>query len=115
MGNILIRSEIDPLEGMTSAEVIKKIKKRLSGRVRKAYYFGSFNTPEFNRNSDIDLILIKDTDTSFVERPMEFLDLMDIVPNIDILVYTQEEFDKLTGDPSPGFWKNVVKSKVQFI
>lgn len=115
MSDILIKSELDPLYGMNAAEVLKKLKRKLTGKVEKAYYFGSFNTPAFNRKSDIDLILINNTKTAFVERPIEYLEIMDIVPNIDILVYTQTEFDKLTRNPSPGFWKNVVKSLVQFI
>ncbi len=115
MSNILIKTDIDPLCGMSATEVLEKLKKKLTGKVEKAYYFGSFNSPSFNKYSDIDLILISDTDTVFIKRAMTYLYILDIVPNIDILVYTQTEFDKLISDPSSGFWKNVVKSLVQFI
>lgn len=37
-------------------------------------------------------------------------DLLDLGPRLDILVYTPEEFARLTADPSPGFWRNAVKA-----
>ena len=115
MHDILVKSADDPLQGMSPDEVIEKLKSTLAGTVDKAYYFGSFNTPSFNRYSDIDLILITDTDTAFADRPLQYLAVMDIVPNIDMLVYTPAEFEKLTRDPSPGFWRNAVSSLVRFL
>jgi hypothetical protein len=30
--------------------------------------------------------------------------------DMDLLVYAPQEFEKLTGDPSPGFWVSAVAS-----
>jgi len=60
--------------------------------------------------SDLDLILVTPTSRPFVQRPLEFADLLDIVPRIDILVYTPEELEQLTRDPSPGFWRSVTST-----
>lgn len=61
-------------------------------------------------DSDVDLFIIRRTETPFLERALEFYDVIDLVPAMDLLVYTPEEFRKLTEDPSPGFWKSAVTS-----
>jgi hypothetical protein len=42
-------------------------------------------------------------------------DLLDLFPGLDILVYTPREFEKLTSDPSPGFWKSAVAEMRQIL
>lgn len=116
MGNkILVRKSRDPLFGMTKKDYIDTVKKKLSGRADEAYFFGSFTGPDFNRFSDIDIIIICKTEKPFPERAMDFADLLDIVPSTDILVYTHEEFKNLINLPSPGFWKSVKESIVRFL
>lgn len=44
-----------------------------------------------------------------------FSDLLDIVPRMDILVYTPAEFEDLLADPSPGFWRSAVASLRRFL
>ncbi len=56
------------------------------------------------------MMLVMRTDKPFVERALDFTELMDLVPDMDLLVYTLEEFQKLTSEPSPGFWTSVVES-----
>jgi len=51
----------------------------------------------------------------FLERAKDFFDLLDIAPAIDILVYTPEEFQKLTENPSVGFWTSVVREMKKVI
>jgi predicted nucleotidyltransferase len=95
---------------------LDKIKLKLSGRVQAAYIFGSTASNTFNYESDIDLILIVEkSDTPYVQRPFAFIDLFDIYPKIDILVYTPEEFQAQLADSSVGFWKDVRESLVQIV
>lgn len=100
----------DNSKAFQKTEFIKLLQKTLQGRVDEAYVFGSFAQGKLTRDSDIDLILIKPSTTTFVERPLEFQDLYDLGPEIDILVYTPQEFIKLTENPSPGFWRSVVST-----
>jgi len=79
---------------------------RLAGRVESAYIFGSYGTPEFRPDSDVDLILVKQSERPFVERPREFNDLYDLFPRMDILVYEPEELEDLLKE-SVGFWASV--------
>jgi len=82
----------------------------LAGRVEQAWLFGSCGTPAFGPDSDVDLLLVANTDKPFLERSREFFDVMDLALSMDLLVYTPQEFIKLASDPSPGFWTSVVAS-----
>lgn len=55
-------------------------------------------------------MLVVDTDKPFLERARDYFDVMDLALSMDLLVYTQQEFDTLTSDPSLGFWTSVVAS-----
>lgn len=108
--DIIVWNTRDPLYGKTPAEFEAEAKRALEGRVDAAYIFGSYGTPEFGRDSDIDMMLVVKTEKPFLDRAMAFTDLLDIVPSMDLLVYTPEEFASLTDDPSPGFWQSAVAS-----
>lgn len=97
----------DPLFGLAPAAFEAALRQALSGRVSSAWFFGSYGTPSFSADSDVDLLLVADTDRPFPLRNREFEDLLDIIPTLDILVYTPDEFRQLTTDPSAGFWRSV--------
>jgi predicted nucleotidyltransferase len=107
-------------ESHLSAEKLKVyldlIKSKLQGRVREAYVFGSASEQSISPESDIDLILVKDQTTEpFVKRAFEFLDLFEIFPRLDILVYTPEELAAQLADSDTGFWKSVRLSMKKII
>ncbi len=109
-GPIIVWNTREPLGGMTREAFEAEFKRILAGRVVEAWIFGSYDSPAFGRDSDIDVFLVVETTKPFVERALDFGELRDLVPDMDILVYTPEEFRKLTGDPSPGFWRSAVAS-----
>jgi len=113
--DILIKTFRDPLFGLTRDQYIEKLKKTLSGRVKRAYIFGSFTTNSFNSHSDIDIILVVDTEKPFTQRNVDFIDLLDIVPSTDILVYTENEFNSIMNEKSIGFWKSVKESIMRIL
>lgn len=113
--SILVRDRRDPLAGKTQLEVELQLNKALKNRVEAAYFFGSFATNKMHSRSDVDLILVVKTDLPFVVRGHEFLDLYDVLPALDILVYTPNEFAQLTKNPSIGFWSTVTESMRRFI
>jgi predicted nucleotidyltransferase len=80
--------------------------RRLKGRVEAAYIFGSYGTPAFGPNSDVDLILVLATDLPFVERPSLVNDLYELSPRLDLLVYRPEEWERLQRE-TVGFWASV--------
>jgi len=91
------------------ADFIAQLCSRLAGRVEAAYLFGSFGSSAYRKGSDIDLILVVETDRPFVERPQLFSDLYELFPNIDLLVYRREELANLLQEKI-GFWASVRSS-----
>jgi len=64
------------------------------GRVQKAIVFGSFARGETSPHSDLDLILVQQTDRRFLDRYDGLLcELSRAVPerDLDVLIYTPEE------------------------
>jgi len=113
--NILLTYDRNTLRGYTPESFLKKIVSLLQDRVVSAWVFGSFNTPRFSHSSDVDIFIVTETDVPFIERPLLYDDLLDQFPGLDILVYTPREFEKLTSDPSPGFWKSAVAEMRQIL
>jgi predicted nucleotidyltransferase len=109
-GPVIVRNVRDPLFGMSRESFEARLSVALAGRAIEARFFGSYGTAEFGPDSDVDLMIVARTNKSFIERAFDYEDLLDILPSMDILVYTPEEFLALTGDPSPGFWQSVVAS-----
>ena len=59
--------------------------------------FGSYNTPFWGVGSDLDVVVVlRRSSYSFWERPRYF-DTMSLPVPVDLLVYTEEELEKLTG------------------
>lgn len=104
--NTLFRLNPERLE-----RIIEQISKKLNGRVLKAYVFGSAATAEISEDSDIDLILVvANSNRPFVQRGFDYLDLFEIYPKIDLLVYTENELAAQLADSQIGFWKSVRES-----
>jgi len=112
---ILVKSDRDPLCGHTREGLAQAFREKLEGRVQAAYFFGSVADGRLNPHSDIDLILVQETDKPFLQRFEDFPDLYDIVPALDFLVYTPEEFARLTTNPTVGFWRSVTHSLQRFL
>ncbi len=68
------------------------------GPVEKIIFFGSAARGEADEYSDIDLIIVKETDKPFVRRSVE-------APyfriSSDIFVYTPQEFEQMKEDENP--------------
>lgn len=57
--------------------------------------FGSLATGKTNAWSDIDLVIVKETDKRFLDRIKETMQLLQPQVGVDVLVYTPSEFDHL--------------------
>ena len=69
-------------------------------KIEKAILFGSFARNEASRHSDIDLILIKNTDLRFLDRYEGILaSFSQALPewDVDILIYTPQELAEISG------------------
>ena len=83
----------DMIEGGSVWEVINKIVNDY--QPERIIIFGSYARHEHTRDSDLDLLIVKDTDQSFVQRQRTVRSLFDKqMFAMDILVYTPAEFEK---------------------
>ena len=63
--------------------------------------FGSVARGEADEWSDLDLIVIADTDRAFFERFRDFCGLYEVWPRLDLLVYTSAEFERMVDEENP--------------
>ena len=105
------------LKSQAPDQFIEELVRHLNSKVLEAYIFGSFNTHDFNTDSDLDLLIITNTELNFTERYKLFPELLNFfsshnVPN-DLLIYTPSEFEKLAEEgrnSKVGFWSNFIKT-----
>ena len=64
-------------------------------RPKKIVLFGSYCTGEVKEWSDLDLVIVKETQAPFLDRTRQVLDLLEPRVGLDVLVYTPDEFDRL--------------------
>ena len=63
--------------------------------------FGSVARGEADEWSDLDLVVIADTDRTFFERFRDFVGLYEVWPRLDLLVYTSAEFERMVDEENP--------------
>lgn len=68
---------------------------------RKVILFGSFARGDYHAGSDLDLLIIKETERPFVERIGEVLACCDYSIPLEPLVYTPEELARMCGEGNP--------------
>lgn len=56
---------------------------------------GSLARGDWNRASDVDLIIVKETDRPFLERIGDILELCDTTLSVEPLVYTPDELQAM--------------------
>lgn len=60
----------------------------------KIILFGSYAYGKPHEDSDVDLVLIKKTEKSFLERQVEVQSILRTTTAVDALVFTPEEFER---------------------
>ena len=82
--------------------IVKRvIKCLLAYDPEKIILFGSMARGDADEYSDIDLILIKKTETRFVQRLVEAGSYIPLDLSVDIFVYTPEEFQVMVENENP--------------
>ena len=79
------------------------------GPIEKIILFGSAARGDADEYSDLDLILIKETNKGFVERLVE----VPLLPvHADVFVYTPEEFEQMRENENPFILSAIESAKV---
>lgn len=87
-----------PSEKKTEQELKKIVEVLKPYRPKKVILFGSFARGDYHGLSDLDLIIIKDTEKRFLDRIVEVLELFDSSIPVEPLVYTSKEIDRLLAE-----------------
>ena len=62
---------------------------------KRVILFGSQATGQTDEYSDVDLIVVYETDKRFLDRLAELYALWDLPVAVDMLAYTPEEFERM--------------------
>ncbi len=85
-----------------------------SYRPQRVILFGSFARGDDHGLSDVDLLIVKETDRPFVERIGEVLALCDTALPVEPLVYTPEELARLIKEGNPFIEQVLEEGKVVY-
>jgi len=77
--------------------------------VEKISLFGSYARGRADLFTDLDVLVIMETDKPFIERSGEIHRLLALPVDADILCYTPEEFRRMCGTP---FIKKILEDEV---
>ena len=70
-------------------------------RARTAIVFGSVARGAADAWSDLDLLIVADTERPFLERYRDFEGIYDVWPRLDLLIYTPAEFAQMRAEGRP--------------
>lgn len=77
--------------------------------VEKISLFGSYARGRADLFTDLDILVIMDTDKPFIERAGEIYGLLCLPVDADVLCYTPEEFRRMCATP---FMKNILEDEL---
>lgn len=94
-------------------ELEKAIKAVIPLNPQKVVLFGSLSRGDVGSNSDIDLLIVWDTDLPFMQRLQIFYDAIKPDVAMDILVYTPSEIENLK-DTNPFIHQVLKEGKILY-
>lgn len=99
---------------------MKKIIKNIIENIKANYQpemiliFGSYAKGTPSKESDIDILLVKETDKHPIWRRVEAQLAIKAALPLDILVYTPQEFDRFIKDKNSFFYNIYTSGKIVF-
>jgi predicted nucleotidyltransferase len=98
MKSMRINKPIPKKHGFLTVAQMRKTMRPLFKRtgIEKAILFGSFAKGTASRRSDIDILIIQQTDKRFLDRFEEFSGIYTLLKDyaVDLLVYSPEELER---------------------
>lgn len=89
--NSVDKIEIDQMRSLI-LPVFKK------NKTKKAYLFGSYSKGTQTRKSDVDLMIVTETDKRFFDRHGDYEEIQRLLADraVDMLIYTPDELEKIS-------------------
>jgi len=69
--------------------------------LKKIIIFGSFARGDYHKGSDLDLVIVGEFKERFIDRIGKIIELNESDLEIDVMVYTEEEFQKMIKERRP--------------
>lgn len=69
--------------------------------LKKIIIFGSFARGDYHKGSDLDLVIVGEFKERFIDRIGKIMELNESDLEIDVMVYTEEEFQKMIKERRP--------------
>ena len=69
--------------------------------LKKIIIFGSFARGDYHKGSDLDLVIVGEFKERFIDRIGKIIELNESDLEIDAMVYTEEEFQKMIKERRP--------------
>ena len=79
----------------------------------KIILFGSMAAGNSHLWSDIDIVVVRETDKNFIDRGLEIIKKFKTMIGIDLLVYTPDEFKKMSTERP--FFQQEILAKVKLL
>ena len=76
----------------------------------EAYIYGSVAGGTSDEYSDVDVVLIRETDLPFFERIKDVMGLRREFSSLDLLIYTPDEMREILSEPGRWFLKNLMQT-----
>jgi len=88
---------------------VRNVVDRLSQipEVEQIVLFGSYANGRRDLLTDLDIAVVMDSDQPFLQRCVQLRQLVDVTVDLDLLVYTPDEWRQNAGKP---FFKNIVST-----
>ena len=80
---------------------------------QEAYVYGSVAHGTEDEQSDVDLVLIRDTSLPFFDRLREVFDLLFALGKADLMIYTDQERREVLDGPGRYFMKDVFQKGIK--
>jgi len=99
-------SEICWSDNFIDREINKIVKRFLNliiekFNLKKIIIFGSFARGDYHKGSDLDLVIVGEFKERFIDRIGKIIELNDSDLEIEAMVYTEEEFQKMIQERRP--------------
>lgn len=94
-------------------EIISLIVERVKPlKPKMVILFGSHARGEADKYSDVDLIVVAETDLKFIDRIGKLLELLNLPMAVDGFVYTPDEFENMVKSGNPFIQKAIEEGVV---
>lgn len=103
-----------PTNQQIDAELAALVEQLKSYRPERIVLHGSLARGDWNRASDIDLIIVKATDQPFIQRIGDVLDLCRSAMDVEPLVYTPDELRSMLAEGNSFLEKALTEGRVLY-